>query len=346
MKIQASNLKEFGENILMKVKLKPKDAEVLSDTLVEANLRGIDTHGISRLPIYIERLEKNIVNPSPNYKKNKLTDTTMLIDGDNGQGQVVSNEACNEAIKLAKKNGSGFVGVKNSNHFGAAAYYIMKIIEEDLIGFVVSNGPPNMVIYGGAESVFGTNPLAMGFPAESQLPIVIDMSTSVVARGNIILADKENESIPEGWAVDKDGKVTTDTKKALEGAVLPMAGHKGSALAIAIDVLSGVLTGAEWSKNVKSLYNNFEDPQNNGHFFGAIDISGFMPVNNFKKRMDNFILDLKSTPKAPGHEEIYMPGEIEFNTKNKRLKEGIPIGKNVLEELKSLASKYNVDSQI
>lgn len=342
-RVKSTGLSAFSKDILMEVGLSEKDAAIVTDSLIDANLRGVDTHGITRLSIYTRRLEEGAVNSNPQMKIIKSKETAAILDGDNGQGQVVGMRAVEEAIKMADEKGTGFIGVKHSNHFGTASFFGMKIMEAGHIGIVLSNAPSTMVPFGGARPFFGTNPIAVTIPAGKELPIVIDMATSVVAQGKIILADKEGKDIPEGWAVDKYGNPTTDTKAALEGAVLPLGGPKGSALALMVDVLCGVLTGAFWGQHLNSMWTNFEDPQNVGHFIGAINVEGFMPLAKFKERVDQIIREVKSVPPAPGFKEVFLPGEIEFNTRNERLKNGIPLGEGVLSELIRLGQKYGKD---
>ncbi len=338
--INSKGLAAFSRDILMEVGLREKEARIVTDSLIDANLRGVDTHGITRLSIYTKRLKEGVVNVDPQMKLKKTMDTVALLDGDNGQGQVVGMRAVNEATKMAKEKGTGFVGVNNSNHFGTAAFFAMEIMKKDQIGLVFSNAPSTMVPFGGAKPFFGTNPLAVTIPTEKELPIVIDMATSVVAQGKIILADKEGKDIPEGWAVDKDGNPTKDTKAALAGAVLPLGGPKGSALALLVDILSGVLTGAFWGPHLNNMWTDFENPQNVGHFIGAINIAGLMPVNIFKERVDQIIREIKNVPPAPGFDEVFLPGEIENNTKEERLEKGIPLGDGVYRELINIGDKY------
>jgi len=345
-RVDSKGLSAFSKDILREVGLPEKDAAITTESLIDANLRGVDTHGITRLSIYTRRLEEGVVNASPEMNLIKNTETAAILDGDNGQGQVVGMRAAEEAIKMATDKGSGFVGVKHSNHFGTAAFFGMKILEAGHIGLVLSNAPSTMVPFGGARPYFGTNPIAITIPAGQELPIVIDMATSVVAQGKIILADKEGKSIPEGWAVDKNGNPTTDTKAALEGAVLPLGGPKGSALALMVDILSGVLTGAFWGPYLNSMWDDFENPQNVGHFIGAINVEGFMPLEKFKERVDQIIREIKAVPQAPGFKEVCLPGEIEFRTRDERLKKGIPLGEGVFSDLVKLGKKYNKDFEV
>ncbi len=339
--VNSQGLAAFSQDILMEVGLSASDAAITTESLIDANLRGVDTHGISRLSIYTKRLAEGVVKARPQMKLLKNTETSAILAGDNGQGQVVGIRATEEAIKMATEKGSGWIGVKQSNHFGTAAFFGMKISAAGHIGLVLSNAPSTMVPFGGSSPYFGTNPISITIPVGSELPIVIDMATSVVAQGKIILAEKEGKSIPEGWAVDKSGNPTTDSRAALEGAVLPLGGPKGSALALMVDIFSGVLTGACWGPHLNSMWSDFKDPQQVGHFIGAINIKGFMPPDQFQERIKQLIKEIKGVPAAPGFKEVYLPGEIEFQIREERLANGIPLGKVVFAELVKLGKRYN-----
>lgn len=342
-KIASKGLTMFTKDVLREVGLSEKDAGAITDSLIDANLRGVDSHGIMRLPLYVRRFKEGIYNMHPRMefvRKNKIA---ALLDGDNGIGQVVGIRAVEEAIKMATDYGVGLIGVRNSNHFGAAAFFGIKILEADYIGIVLSNAPAMMVPYGGARRYFGTNPLAFTVPAGEELPIVVDMSTSVVSHGKIILADKEGkERIPEGWAVDREGNPTTKTKEALEGALLPFGGYKGSAIALMVEIFSGIITGASWGPH---LWDESGDYHDVGHFIGAINVEGFLPLPVFKSRVDQIIREIKAVPPAPGFKEVCLPGEIEFRTKEERLKNGIPVCEDVFVELCALGNKYGKDLQ-
>ncbi|MGM0420472.1 MAG: Ldh family oxidoreductase [Bacillota bacterium] len=343
LNVDPNKLFNYCKDILISLGISENGAKITAEVLIDANLKGIDSHGITRLPVYSKRLKLGVSNNNPVINFAQMKDSTSILDGDNGLGQIIAYKATEKAIDLADNYGTGFVGVKNSNHFGIAGFYVNKILESNKIGFVFSNSASTMVPFGGKDKFFGTNPLAIGIPTGSDFPIVIDMATSVVARGNIILASKENRKIPEGWAIDKNGNMTTDPNEALQGAVLPFSGPKGSALALMVDVLSGVLSNGAWSNHVNSQNTNFEEPQAVGHFIGAIDITGFMPVNQFKEKMNTYIKEMKSISPAPDFNEIKLPGEIEFETKKRRLKEGIPLSKEIRDELTDLGNQFKID---
>lgn len=343
MKFNPEDLRGFVIDVLTKVNLKEMHAKVVADSLVTANLRGVDSHGVTRLPIYVKRLICGAVNPTPNIKVVSESNSTLLIDGDNGMGQVVGSEAVKLGVKKAKENGAVYIGVKNSNHFGTGAFFIQQAVKEDMIAYAMSNAPSTMAPWGGVDPYLGTNPYAFGVPSGKYKPIIYDMATSVVARGKIISAEKRGDDIPEGWAIDKNGKPTTNAKAALEGSVLPFAGPKGYAISLMIDLMSGVLSGAGFGPHINNIYGDFDKQQNVGHFFQLINIEQFMPAGHFKERVDQMISEIKNAKKAEGVSEIYLPGEIEFNTESERNKNGIKLEKEVFDSLVELGNEIGID---
>ncbi|WP_245831036.1 Ldh family oxidoreductase [Sediminibacillus massiliensis] len=336
-------LQRFCANVFTKAGLSEKNAEIVSDSLVQANLRGVDSHGVVRTSIYLKRVEKGMINPHADVTIENESDATALINGNNHFGSVVGMQALEKALDKAKERGAAIVGVKGSNHFGTGAYYALKAIEKDMLLLVMSNASQTMPPTGGVRPFIGTNPLAVGIPSGEEAPFILDMATSVVARGKIIVAAQKGEDIPIGWAVDKDGNDTTDAEAALEGAVLPLGGPKGYGISMFIDILSGVLTGAGFGKYVNNMYENWEDPQNVGHFFVAVDINQFIPLESFKKRMDTYIKEIKSEPKAPNVEEIFIPGELEQKCVLERKKSGIELPEKLVEEFIEIGKRYDLD---
>lgn len=342
-KFDWQKLEEFCSAIFVKAGVSQEDAKVIADSLIQADLRGVESHGVVRTSIYLERIEKKMINPNSEIKIESDNAATALVNGQNNFGSVVGSFALDVAIKKAKKSGAGIVGVKGSNHFGTGAYYALKAIKQNMILLVMSNASQTMPPTGGIRPFIGTNPLAVGIPAGEENSFLLDMATSVVARGKIIVASQKDERIPEGWAIDKKGNPTTDAQEALDGSVLPMGGPKGYAISMFIDILSGVLTGAGFGKYVNNMYENWEDPQNVGHFFLVIDINQFMPLEDFKKRMDLYIREIKAEPKAEGISEIFIPGEIEHRRSNEHKKNGIVLSPKVVEELNEIGKKYGLD---
>lgn len=326
-------LKEFCSAELQKMEIPPKDADLITESLVQANLWGVDSHGVARLAIYVKRLRKKLVNPKPKITILQETPAMALVDGDNGSGQVVAARAMELAIAKARESGVGLVGIRNSNHFGVASFFTTMALRKEMIGIAISNAHATMVPWGGKSPYLGTNPISVAVPAGQESPIILDMATSVVARGKIILAAQKGESIPVGWAINSDGEATTDAAKALDGAVLPFGGPKGSAIALLIDMAAGILTGAAFGPHIGDLHRNMERPQCVGHMMGAIDISWFSDVDTFKNRMDMMIREIKSVPPAKGVSEVLLPGEIEARIQQRREAEGIPLTPDVINDI-------------
>jgi LDH2 family malate/lactate/ureidoglycolate dehydrogenase len=333
----------FCAMVLEKLNMQAKDAKLVADSLVQANLRGVDSHGVARMPIYTERLSRELVDPNPQIEIVKETSATALMNGKCGMGQVVAAKAMEIAIAKAKEAGIGLVGVRNSSHFGTASFFSEMALKEDMIGIAMSNAPATMAPWGARVPYLGTNPFSFAIPTGKEVPIILDMATSVIARGKIILAHQKGEPIEPGLAIDTDGNITTDAEKALEGAVLPFGGPKGSGIALLIDILSGILNGAAFGPHIADLYRNLECKQNVGHLLGAINLNAFAGIIDFKVTIDAMIREIKDLPKAAGVNEIFMPGEIEYRSQKKREQEGIPLGTEVVEELKQLGIKYQVE---
>ncbi len=340
----ADVLRDFTQRAFERAGVPAEDASIVTDNLIEANLRGVDTHGITRLlKIYIQRLRAGIVNARPNVRLASESPSAIVVDGDNGLGAVVAAWAMREAIRRARQTGACWAGVRNSNHFGATAYFTLMAAREDLVGIGMTNGPASMAPWGGTKAYLSTNPISIAVPAEGE-PVVMDMATSVAARGHILLAaTRGDRTIPEGWALDKDGRPTTDTQAALEGTVMPMGGYKGAVLSMMIDVLAGCLTGAAFGPHIGPLYGNFEKPQNIGHLLGAIDVSKMVPIAEFKSRLAQMCREIKDVPLAAGSAGIFIPGQIEATKRARRAREGIPIPAGVRQEFLDVARELGID---
>jgi LDH2 family malate/lactate/ureidoglycolate dehydrogenase len=335
-------LKRFSIEIFEKAGLSHRDAHFFSDTLVQANLEGLDSHGISKLPIYYKRLSEGRINANPDIKISRTAPGIILVDGDNGPGPIVSKYALSAVMEIVSEIGIVAVGVKKSNHFGTASTYCKIACKQNLISIVCTNAPPGIAPWGSRKPYFGTNPIAFGFPNGLKDPIIIDMSSSVIARGKIRLAARTGEKIQEGWAMNKDGKITTDANEALEGSILPMGGPKGSALALAIEILSGLLTGASFGENVQHLYNDGHGEANVGHFFVLLDIKRYMNLGIYEHLLNGMISDIKNLPKGADFQEILIPGERRTREVNQRIKKGIYLNNSVLNELRTLSKTTNV----
>ncbi len=337
-------LHTFCCNVLQAVGVPPDEATIVADSLTRADACGLDSHGLVRLlPVYTGRLQKGSTKPQPNIQVVQSSQSTALIDGDAGLGQVVGYRAMETAIGLARETGVGVVGVRNSSHFGTAAFFLEQATRADMIGFVMTNAPSNVPPHGGRQRYFGTNPLGIGVPCQTEPPVILDMSTTVVAKGKITIAYKNGqEEIPLGWALDEEGRPTTSAAAAIQGAMLPMAGHKGAGLALMVDVLCGVLTGAAFNRHIISLYDTGEQYQNLGHFFMALNVESFMPIEMFKAKMDAFVQDVRAQPRQPDVERIFVPGEIEHEREAENRRLGIVLTKAGWAELNALAELVGV----
>lgn len=335
-------LKEFTTDVFVHFGLSRPHAAIVARTLVRANLRGGDTHGIARIPSYLERFRAKLINPHPDLRGESRFPWAVAVDGDNAMGPVVAAHAMGEAVARAQTLGIGGATARRSNHFGAASLFALEAVEKDCIGIVLSPASKSLAPYGSREPLFGTNPVAVAVPAGRHAPWVMDMATSIAARGHIRLAAQRGEAIPEGWALDDEGRETTDAKRALRGVMLPFAGPKGSALAMMIDILGGVLAGSAFGGEVRDMNFDFEAPQDVGHFFLAFRVDSFMDPKIFGARMEEEIARLKALRPAAGFSEVCYPGELEARTEERRLREGIPVTSEVVAALERVAEETGI----
>jgi len=344
-KIPFELLKDFCREAYRKVGVPGGEAEIVADLLTRADLRGVETHGVTRLPIYIQRLQKGYVRKEAQITVVKEKGPTAFLNAQGSMGHLSAFRGMEKAIQKAEEHGMGWVSVKDSGHFGVAGLFPMMALKKDFIGYIVSNSAPMMFPWGGKQRIVGNNPLAYAFPANKCQPVVLDFSLSVVSSGKLILCRKKGEAIPLGWAVDKEGVPTEDPYEGYEGggSLAPVGGHKGYGLVLAHEMLTAVLTGGKWTKNIKSLYE--EDPsriQGTCHSFMAIDPDCFIGREEFKNNMDAYIKSIKGSAKAKGTAEILVPGEPEHRTEMKFLKEGIPLPPNTVKELTTLAETLKI----
>lgn len=341
--VSAGNLRRFATSAFASAGMTDADAAVVGYDLVKANLRGIDSHGVSRIPMYLERLDRDLVNPRPDMKVAKVAGAVAHVDADNAMGFLPSHLAMDTAMDLATDAGIGMVGVSRSTHFGMGALYALQAIEKNFVSMIFTNSSPAIAMWGGRSAFLGASPIAAGVPGGgNSAPFVMDMAMTVIARGKIRLKAMRGEPIAEGLALDVDGNPTTDAAKAFEGVCLPFGGVKGSVLGTMMDLMSGVLTGANFGGDVKSLYFDHSEPQNVGHLFFAIRPDLFITMTDFEARMDAFNRRIKALPRAAGCDEILMPGEPEARTEAQRVAEGIPITDNVLADLAKIANERGV----
>jgi LDH2 family malate/lactate/ureidoglycolate dehydrogenase len=338
-----SALRDFTAAVFERLGLPGPHAFIVADCLLKANLRGLDSHGVARIPIYAKRLRLGLVNPRPTLTVNQVAPSAASLDGEDGMGMVVGTMAMEAAIALARDTGVGLVGVHRSTHFGMAAYYVLQATAADHIGFAFTNSSPGMAPFGGTKPILGVNPLAVGVPAGRRPAVVLDMAMSEIARGKMRLAAMHGEPIAAGLGVDAQGRPTTDGMAVFGGgAVNPFGGPKGSALAIWMEIMGGVLTGAAFAGEMKSLYEDFSGPQRIGHVFLAIRPDLFMPMAEFKQRMDTMIERLKVSNPVDGCDEVLMPGEPEERREAERMRTGIPLTAEVIASLEAEAAALNV----
>ena len=327
-------LKKEIVNIFKKFGLNNNHALISANALINAELVGAYGHGLSRLKMYCDRIKKRVINPKPKIKIKKISQSISHVDANNSIGFVAADIAIKTAIKNAKKTGIGMVAVKNSGHYGLSGYYAEQAVKKNLITMIYTNAPPAVAPHGALKSLFGTNPICFGTPTGSNAPFILDTSISMINRGKIRVAARNNQKIPEGVALDKFGKPTTDAKKALEGVQLPIAGFRGSGLAWMVDILSGVLTGGNHAGKVKDPFEDFSGPQNIGHLFITFKTNLF--VNNFNNRIKNNIKTIKKLPKIKGIKEIMYPGQNKYRRFKMNSKKEINITNVIKEDLKIL----------
>jgi LDH2 family malate/lactate/ureidoglycolate dehydrogenase len=340
--VEAAAARRFVAGLMAAHDLPEDDGRTVAECLVRADLRGVDTHGIVRLPGYLARVGRGLINPRPVLEPRRVAAAAAHLDGDNGFGFVVATRAMAEAVELARSAGLGLVSVKRSTHFGMAATYLLQAVEAGFIALVFTNASRAMPPFGGREALLGTSPFAAGAPGGKEAPFILDMAPSVAARGKIRRALRRGEPIPEGYALDALGRPTTDPARALEGVVLPIGGPKGSGLAMLMDILGGVLSGAAFAGDVGDQYKNYERPQNVGHFFLALQPGLFVTADDFRARMDLLVERVHGSPRAEGFEEILMPGEPEARQERHRLQHGIPYAGSDLAPLLEIAGRLGV----
>src|ERR1700730_1398192 len=347
-------LREFSTRVFLHFGVPKTDAAQAADVLASADLRGIDSHGVARLTSYFDLLSEGLINATPKIKILRSTPSTATIDGDNGLGLVVGPQANEIAMDMAAKAGSGWVSIGNSNHFGIAGYYVLKALERDMIGWAMTNSAKLVAPLWGMERMLGTNPIAIAFPGKEEPPIVIDMATCAAAYGKIEMARRKGEAIPSGWGIDNNGHATTNPDDTVNGgALLPLGsdrergGHKGYALAVMVDVLSAVLSGANWGPFAPPFALRLKIPERSvgkgiGHFFGAMRIDGFVEPDAFKRQIDEYIRVFRATKPAPGTNGPLIPGDPEREAEKLRREKGVPLIQPILEDLRDISHKTGI----
>ena len=333
----AKEIEKLVYKIFLKHGMSPNHSKISAKAITNAELIGAPTHGLARLKMYCDRINKKLINPRPKIKIKKISSSVSHVDANNSIGFVAGEVGIKQAIKNAKKTGIGLVGIKNSGHYGLSGYYAEQAVKKNLIAFCFTNAPPAIAPYGARKSLFGTNPVCFGTPTSNKIPFIFDSSVSIINRGKIRVAARNKKKIPEGVALDKYGKPTTDALKALAGVQLPIAGFRGSGFAWMVDILSGVLTGGNHGGKVKDPFDDFSGPQNIGHLFFLLKPNLF--IGNYSQRIKENIKRIKRLPKIKGVKEILYPGENKFRRYKKNLKKNIIIPKNIQKDIEELNVK-------
>jgi LDH2 family malate/lactate/ureidoglycolate dehydrogenase len=344
-RVDPERLIDFATAVYAGAGMPEADARLVADTLVQADLWGHQSHGVLRLGWYLDRVKNGVMKPVTRPEFVVDAGAIAVIDGHDGVGHVLTALATREAIKRAKAHGMGAVGVRMSNHFGTCMYYTLMGAREGCVMMLTTNGGPAMAPWGGRRKIVGTNPWSIAAPAGRRPPFVVDMAATGVARGKIYLARNKNLPIPLGWAINAAGEPTTDPQEAIDGIILPMAEHKGYAIAAMVDMLSGVLTGSGFLSAVHSPYKTAEK-SNCGHLMVALDIARFQPLAAFHERMEQFVAELKSVPLAKGFDEVFYPGEMEARNDARNRKEGIQFPDDTLADLKRIAGETGLEAQL
>ncbi len=335
MRIKPDELKQAAIEILTGLGENEEKSRLVADSLVKADMRGITTHGTYLLVPLKERTEAEMMNIPTELSVVNDEGAITHLDGGNGIGLIAAREAMERSVEKAKKYGIGFSLLRNTNTVGFLGYYTNQIANEGMVGFAGTNAAPAMAPFGGAESFFGTNPMSYAIPTGQERPIVLDMSSTIVARGKIRQAARNNEDIPEEWAFDADGENTTNPEEALEGCLLPVCGPKGSGLAMIVDILAGLISGSKYAPYVKSFH-DLEGETGVGFYCIAIDIEKFQDRDKFNSLMANYIETFRNIKKVKSVSEIYLPGEIEFMKEDESAKKGVEINENVIEKLNDI----------
>ncbi len=354
MNYEAEYLKDFTYQVFKKMGCPDDQAMTAADCLNQADLRGVDSHGVARLSGYVRLWELNRLNASPNMKIIHETPSTAVLDGDLGLGLVTGPHAMKIAIEKARTAGTGWVAVQNSNHYGIAAFHAMMALEHDMIGISMTNASPLVAPTFSKSRFLGTNPIAVAFPSQDEPPFVMDMATTTVANGKLEVLQRKGEDAPLGWAQDKDGNPTTDAYALKKGgAMLPLGGdrehgsQKGYCLGAMVDIFTAVLSGANYGPWAPPFVAFLEPPANPvgrgiGHFMGAIRIDAFRPASEFKQHMDNWIRTFRNAEPVAGQEKVLIPGDPERELTEERLKNGIHLLQPVIDDLNELARKFNL----
>jgi len=343
-RIPAAAISDLIADVLGKIGLPAADAAEVAKLMTEADLTGADAHGVFRLPQYVRRLRAGGINSRPDIRVERTAPATALVDGDNGMGHLVMARAAATAIELARQTGVAWVGARRSNHAGAAGVYAAMPLAQDMIGiYSVVASANHMPVWGGAENLLGTNPLAVAIPAGREAAVVLDIATTVVSYGTVKNYRLQGKTMPEGWMVSsRDGQPLTDPARSNEGLLLPLGGYKGSGLALVLGLLAGPLNGAAFGREVFDFNADDETACNTGHFILALDIARFVPLADFKAEVDRHLRDLSASRTLPGFDAIRLPGAERRRRRAERLREGVPVPRELIAQLDALAAEVGV----
>jgi LDH2 family malate/lactate/ureidoglycolate dehydrogenase len=344
--IAAQTLRTFVTEVFEKAGCDASGARDIAACLVQTNLWGIDSHGVLRVGKYLDRIRSGGMNGKPQLKTLNTGQALEVIDADNGSGYVAGRAAMARAIELARDHNISAVGIINSNHCGATSLYARMALEHDMIGIAMSNVAPNMVMTGGSRPITGNNPIAVAVPTFSEFPFVLDISLSAVAGGKLLVAAKNGDEIPLGWATDSEGRPTTDPNVGFNGFLLPVGGHKGFGLSLLVDILCGVITGGSFQHELKSMYRYPTDPSNTAHLMIVLNPMALMSKAQMKERMADFIATVKESPMWDPTSEMLVPGEIEHRKEQERLREGIPVPAKLYEELAAVGRELKLNATL
>lgn len=333
VRVQEKELKSLVKTKLTEAGLNEVDSGIVADVLVHADLRGVRSHGVIRTEHYVTRLTAGSLNKNPSFTFTQIRAGAGLLDADDGMGHSACLEAMSKACGLAKESGIAMVGVYNGSHCGALSYFMMHAVAKGMIGIGVTHTDKCVAPFGGSQAFFGTNPIAFGFPAKKHDPVILDMATSNTAFGKILHAREQNSAIPGDWGIDEDGNPTTDPHKVI--AMTPFGAHKGYGIALVIDVLTGVLMGAEYGPHITAMYGDYEKPRKLASTMIAIDPETYAGLDKFVSKMDAMVDDLHAQPPAPGFDSVLVPGEIEWRNERYNREHGVPVLDSIYEYLKS-----------
>lgn len=340
-RIPFEELRQFAQSVFEHCAMPPADAFCLADSLATADLEGVHSHGVMRVPDYVHKLTRAGVNPKGRPRVVHERAAIAVVDGDGTMGQIGTHFAMTEAIKRARAHGIAFVGIRGSNHCGALSYFSRMALAENMIGIVGTNALPTMAPWGGAEKLVGMNPLSIAIPTAQETSIVFDAAFANTAHGKIRVYAQKNQAIPADWAYDENGQTTIDPNKALKGLLQPSGGHKGIALAIAVGILSTLLSGAAYGTESGNMRDGAK-PNVDGHFVLVIDIAAFCEPAQFKQRADQIVAQIHQARRAPGVEALLVPGELEERIAKKSRADGIPLNEATIRDLRSVAAAFGL----